>query len=159
MKTYIRMMVIVFGLILIGCSTTKTSPETISKVKTKVSTQNFKVHIDKAIPLRMRPVNLTSNYDFVLKGDSAFAFLPYYGVAQSAPYGSSEGGIKFAETISDYKYTENLKKQMHSISFKVRTGTYNYQVRLEIFENGSTTLNINSYERDAISFYGHLDIE
>lgn len=159
MRTSIKMMAVVMTLIITSCSTTKTTPETINEVKTKVSTQNFKINVNKAIPLRMRPVYLTSAYDFTLKGDSAFAYLPYYGVAQSAPYGSTEGGIKFAEPISEYKYTENSKKRYHNISFKVQSGAYNYQVRIDVFENGNTTLNINSYQRDGITFYGEMVLD
>jgi len=159
MKTSIQIMTIVLGSILSSCSLTKTTPETINIVKQKIETKNFNIKMDRAIPLRMRTVNLTSSYTLKIIGDSAFAYLPYYGVAQSAPYGSTEGGIKFAEPMSDFSYTKNLKKHSHNIFFKVKNGSSNYQVRLEIFENGSSTTNISSYERDAITFYGEMELD
>ncbi len=159
MKTSIQIMTIVLGSILSSCSIAKTTTETINTVKQKIESKNFNIKMDRAIPLRMRTINLTSSYTLKIVGDSAFAHLPYYGVAQSAPYGSSEGGIKFAEPMTDFNYSKNLKKQNHNITFKVKTGSSNYQVRLEIFENGSTTANISSYERDAITFYGDMDLD
>lgn len=159
MKTCIQLLIFVSGIMLSSCSISKTTPETISKVKSNVTTQNFKINIDKAIPMRMRPVNLTSSYDFKLKGDSAFAYLPYYGVAHSAPFGSSEGGIRFAEPVTDYNYSSNSKKRNHNFTFKVKSGSNNYQVNIEIFENGSSTVNINSFDRDAITFYGNMELD
>lgn len=159
MKTSIQIMAIVLGSILMSCSITKTTPETINKVTQKIETKNFDIKMNRAIPLRMRTVNLTSSYNLKIVGDSAFAYLPYYGVVQSAPYGSSEGGIKFAEPMTDFSYNKDLKKHKHELFFKVKSGSSTYQVRVEIYENGSSSANISSYERDAITFYGDMDLD
>jgi len=104
----------------------------------------------------MKQISLTSDYDIRVKNDSAFAFLPYYGVAHVAPMNSSEGGIKFAELMTNYVIQPNKKKDGWVISFKVNAKEYHYQIYMNIFNNGNSTVTVNSYERDAITFYGDV---
>ena len=89
-------------LFLVSCSSSKTLPATVDKVTQKVQSKDFVITVNYANPLRGQQIYLTSDYDLRIKNDSAFAYLPYYGVAYVAPYGISEGGIKFSEPVNDY---------------------------------------------------------
>ncbi len=155
---------LLFSLLLIivvtACSTTKSnSPEALQKkedVNNKVQAKNYVIEVDQALPMRGRTVSLSYGYDLKVKNDSVFAYLPYFGVATSAPYGGGEGGIKFSEPMKDYQLNQNKKKDGWEVRFNVKTINYNYQFFLNIFDNGNSTISVSSYERDPISFYGHI---
>ncbi len=144
----------------VSCSTTKNSnPEsqqTVQKVAEKIQAKDYIIEINQAIPLRGRTINLNYGYDLKIKNDSAIAYLPYFGVATSAPYGGGEGGIKFAEPMEKYQLTPNKKNDGWEIRFNVKTKDHNYQFFLSVFNNGNSSVNVNSYEQDPISFYGNL---
>jgi hypothetical protein len=145
--------------LLTSCSVLKTAPETIKEVTGKIVAKDFTILTNYAIPLRMQPVNLISEYSLTIKNDSAFAFLPYFGVARVAPYNSSEGGIKFAEKMTDFQIKTNKKSTGWEITFKVKPkAMVEYQVYLSVFDNGSATFNVNSYEKDMISFSGNMKL-
>ncbi len=157
MKAIISYSVLVVLLYLSSCSTTKNTIETVQQITQKVESKDFTIKVNYALPMRMKQIALTSDYDLKIKNDSAFAFLPYYGVAHVAPMNPSEGGIKFNEKLTDYNIRQNKKKDGWDISFKVKTRENNYQIYLNIFNTGNSTITINSYERDAITFYGNID--
>jgi hypothetical protein len=104
----------------------------------------------------MKQVVLTSEYDLRIINDSAFAYLPYFGVAYSAPYGSSEGGIKFAEPMTDYAIASNKKSNGWDIHFKIRSKEDVYEIFMNIFNNGSSLFSVTSQKRDMISFSGEI---
>jgi len=139
-----------------ACSSTKTATETIGEVTRKVESKDVTVTVHYANPLRMKQVILTSEYDLRIKNDSAFAYLPYFGVAYSAPYGSSEGGIKFAEPMNDYVITPNKKSNGWDIRFKIRSKEDVYEIFMNIFNNGSALFSVTSQKRDMISFSGEI---
>jgi len=139
-----------------SCSTLRTAPETIKEITEKIESKNFTIGVNYANPLRMRPVYLTSEYEIRIKNDSAFAYLPYYGVAHVAPFDSNEGGIKFAEPVIDYTIKSNKKLNGWDIRFKVKSKATQFDVLLSIADNGNSTITVNSYDRDMISFNGEI---
>jgi len=139
-----------------SCSTLRTAPETIKVITEKIESKNFTVGVNYANPLRMRPVYLTSEYEIRIKNDSAFAYLPYYGVAHVAQFESNEGGIKFAEPMIDYTMKSNKKLNGWDIRFKVKSKATQFDVLLSIADNGNSTITVNSYDRDMISFNGEI---
>ena len=160
MKKLFVFMFIHFMFFMTSCSVLKTAPETIKEVTRKIEAKDFTILTNYALPLRMQPVNLTSEYSLTINNDSAFAFLPYFGVAHVAPYNSSEGGIKFSEKMSDFQIKPNKKSTGWEITFKVKPKTMTeYEVYLNIFENGSASFNVNSYEKDMISFSGNMKLD
>ena len=156
MKTQLMYSTFVLVLFLTACSSTKTTSETISAITRKVESKDITVTVHYANPLRMKQIILTSEYDLRLKNDSAFAYLPYFGVAYSAPYGSSEGGIKFAEPMNDYAITPNKKSNGWDIHFKIRSKEDVYEIFMNIFNNGSSLFSVTSQKRDMISFSGEI---
>jgi len=156
MKTLLIYSTFVMLFLMAACSTTKTATETIGEVTRKVESKDITVTVHYTNPLRMKQVMLTSEYDLRIKNDSAFAYLPYFGVAYSAPYGSSEGGIKFAETVNDYVITPNKKLNGWDIRFKIRSKEDVYEIFMNIFNNGSASFSVTSQKRDMISFSGEV---
>mgnify|MGYP003588728184 FL=1 len=139
-----------------SCSSMKTSPAVTAQFAEKVENRNYTVKMNYANPMRMRPVYLSSEYTLQVKGDSAIAFLPYYGVAHVAPFDPSEGGIKFAQPMTNYKIESNKNQTGWNITFRVKSNQSVYDVFISAFQNGSCSVSVNSYERDMISFQGEI---
>lgn len=144
-------------LFLLSCSAGKDVAETVQKITNKVENRNFVVNVNYAIPMRMGQVALTSSYTLKIQGDSVFAYLPYYGVAQTAPYGFNDGGIKFNEKAQDFKIISNKKKDGWIISFKINTVSYHYQFKMDVFNTGKTDFRVTMFERDPIDFSGDVE--
>ena len=156
-KHFIRLVCV--SILLVSCSSLKTTTETIQKVTQKIESKDFTIRVNQANPMRMRQIFLTSDYDLRIKKDSAFAYLPYYGVAYVAPYDSNEGGIKFARRMTAYTVKSKKSSGSWIIHFKVRDTNYNYDFFIDVFNNGSADITVNSYERDAISFTGEMVVD
>ena len=156
MKTPLICLACLLFFFMTSCSLLKLPPETISEIARKVESKDFTVVANYANPLRMRQVYLASEYDLRIKNDSAFAFLPYYGVAHVAPFNSSEGGIKFAEPMTNYSIKSNKKADGWRITFKVKSKLTVYDVAMDVYNSGSASFSVNSYERDKIDFMGEI---
>lgn len=156
MKWHLKYIAICLGFILVSCTSSKTLPETMEKVTRQVEAKDYTITARYANPFRGRQIYLTSEYDLRVKNDSAFAFLPYFGVAHVAPYNPSEGGIKFAQKMDNYSAVPNKKKNGWDIRFDVTDKEYNYTIHITLFNNGSASFSVNSYQRDVINFHGEL---
>ena len=156
MKTSLVCFAFVLLFFMTSCSSSKTTPALIREIAQKLESKNFSVEMNYAEPLRGRQVYLNSGYDLSVRNDSAFAYLPYYGVAYVAPYNSNEGGIKFAELMSGYRIVRNKKSTGWDITFKVKSPSYSYDIAMNVYDNGSVQLSFYSYERDLIRFSGEL---
>jgi len=139
-----------------ACSGLKNDPEKSRELTQKIQNKDFTIVVNYADPMRGRHIYLTSEYDLRIKNDSAFAFLPYFGVAYSVPYGGGEGGIKFAEPMTNYTMKPKKKADGWDIRFKVKAKEDDYDISLNIFNNGSALLTVNSYNKDMISFNGEV---
>lgn len=146
-------------LFIVSCSIAKIPLETINEVTQRINNKEFTIDVKYANPSRGSQIYLTSDYDLRVKNDSAFAYLPYFGVAYSAPYNSSEGGIKFSEPMYDYVSVPNKKNNGWNIRFKVRSKISEVTILLEVFNNGSSSFMVTSYERDAIRFNGEMNLD
>ena len=156
MKTNLIQAVFIVLIFMTSCSFLKTGSISIQELTQEVQSKDFTVSVNTADPLRMRQFYLTSEYDLQLKNDSAFAFLPYFGVAYSAPYGGGEGGIKFAEPMMNYSVKPNKKSNGWDIYFKIKAKDCVYEFYMSIFTNGSSMFTVNSFNRDVITFNGEI---
>ena len=156
MKTHLIQAIFIVLTFMTSCSFLKTGPVSIQDLTQKVQSKDFTVSVNTADPLRMRQFYLTSEYDLQIKNDSAFAFLPYFGVAYSAPYGGGEGGIKFAEQMMNYSVKSNKKSNGWDIYFKIKDKDNVYEIYMNIFNNGSSMFTVNSFNRDPITFNGEI---
>lgn len=123
-------------------------------VKEIVESGRFTINVNRAVPLSGRSVNLTSPYSLELRGDSIISHLPYFGRAYSAPYGGGNG-MSFEEQAFAFEQTPK-KKGGTELKFKVRTKEDVYTFRVEIFPNGSSTINVTPVNKQGITYYGEL---
>ncbi|WP_443936746.1 DUF4251 domain-containing protein [Pedobacter sp. MW01-1-1] len=104
-------------------------------------------------------INLTgSQYEFKVAPDSLIAYLPYFGRAYSAPYPSStdDSGIKFTSKDYTYKSSKN-KKGNYTIQINTKdVKIENYQITIDISQNGYATLIATGVNKQPITFNGYL---
>ncbi len=138
-----------------SCSSLKNTPENIQELTQKIQTNDFTFVAKYANTMRGKQIYLNSEYDLRIKNDSAFAFLPYFGVAYIVPYGG-DGGIKFAEPMVGYSMKPNNKSDGWDIRFKIKAKECDYDISMNIFNNGSTMLAVSSFNKDVITFTGEV---
>lgn len=139
-----------------SCASVETTDKNTNSIANKVIGKNYTIDVRMAGPMRSKTIPLSYGYELKIKADSAYAYLPYFGVAHSVALGNTDGGIKFDEPIRDYTITSNKKNNGWDISFKVNSRDYDYRINLNIFNNGSTSFTVNSTDRDMISFTGEV---
>ncbi|MCX2450533.1 DUF4251 domain-containing protein [Pedobacter sp. PLR] len=94
-----------------------------------------------------------SRYQLIISKDSVEAFLPYYGRAYSTTTNPDDAGIKFKSKKFDYKTTAK-KKGGWIIDIKPKDTKDVRQLSLSVSTSGYATLNVNSNNRQPITFNG-----
>ncbi len=158
MKTMLHALICILLISLFSCAsfTKAQQVERQLKVQQAVEAKNFRIAVSYANPVKMTPRALSGGYDFAVRADSAFAFLPYFGEAYSATaYGNTEGGIKFAEPLRDYKITGNAQNG-YEISFEIKSPRDTYKVFITVGATGYASINVTPLLSSFISYSGEL---
>lgn len=134
-----------------------------AEIKKVVEAQSYVFKANYVIPTRGSSQSLTSDYDMVVSKDTITAFLPYFGRAYTAPYNSTEGGIKFTNTHFTYDSKAD-KKGGWNVTIKPIGKDKNISdwrdvqsMRLSISSDGYASLQVISSNRDPISFNGTIE--
>ena len=130
--------------------------KTEASVKQMLASRNFIFIAQSVTPQTGRFRQLTtSDYDVVISKDTVTSLLPYFGRAYTAPINPSEGGIKFTSTKFEYTETKKDKKSW-SITIKPKDVSDINTLFLKVYNNGTTYLQVNSINRQSISFRGYI---
>lgn len=124
-------------------------------LKSILTNKTFVFKAQSAWPLQGTVVQLNSGYDMKLLQDSINSYLPYFGRAFTAGYGS-EGGITFTSKKFDYKLREKQKGGWE-ITIKLNDVKEVLELNYSVSTNGYATLQVISNNRQAISFYGVIE--
>ena len=124
------------------------------EIKEMIENGRFTIEVDRALPMGGRTVHLTTPYSLEMRGDSAISYLPYFGRAYSLPYGGGDG-MRFEESITDYQCSFN-KKGTAQIQFRTRSDDDTFAFSVQVFSNGSATINVTPVNKQNITFYGEL---
>ncbi len=101
-------------------------------------------------------IDLTGNTNFLkIQEDSVSAYLPYYGERQMGGGYNRNSGIEFKGIPTEYEVSKNTKGNGYMLRFTIAENSENYQVFVNLFPDMSTTISVNSSQRDAISYYGN----
>lgn len=147
----------------------QTDKETTLKI---INNQHFTFNATTAMPLANMEVNNILNkmpggngggmiqlsgsqYQLIVTKDSVEAYLPYFGRAYTATMNPDDAGIKFKSKKFSYK-TDKKKKGNWVISMNFKDTKDAQSMTLNVSENGYATLNVNSNNRQPISFNGYL---
>ena len=126
-------------------------------MKELIVSENYKIDVNTAMPMRGRSIPLTSLYSLEIRNDSVISYLPYYGRAYSIPYGGGDG-LNFKAVLKEYSM-EMDKKGNAVIEFIARNPEDRYEYRVKVFPNGSASIDVNMQNRQSISFQGELYIK
>ena len=160
MKKYL----FIFSLLLtIAACSTLTSAERAERdakrtqaVEKALTERRYKVTVDMVYPRRGQAVNVSSDFSLEVKGDTLVSYLPYFGRAYNVPYAGGGKGLNFTAPIAEYHSTKG-RNGATQISIKVINEEDNYTFHLEVFDNGSTSIDLLARERESINYSGTLE--
>ena len=154
MKSFYRS-VFVLSVVLATLGQVKAQESNAATLKTILGNKTFVFKAQSAWPLQGRVVQLTPGYDMKMLQDSINTYLPYYGRAYSAGYGT-EGGINFISKKFEYKLKEKSSGGWE-ITIKPNDARDISELSYSISANGYATLQVISNNRQAISYYGVIE--
>jgi hypothetical protein len=121
-------------------------------VRGAIEKHEYIIDVDRMVPMKSGSKTLTSAYSVTIKGDSIISYLPYFGEAYNIPYGGGKA-LNFNAKITGYNQMfDGRGKAIIEIDTRNEEDQYHYFI--EIFPNGSTSINVRSNNRQSISFYG-----
>lgn len=129
--------------------------EQAAKTKTLVESNAWQFDATQMIPTTGKSRTLTTSYNIVVNDKQLKSYLPYFGRAYRADYGSSDSPLIFDSEISEYK-VEPGKKNGWTITFSTTNKNDRLDYTVYVTESGSATLSINSTDRQPITFHGDL---
>lgn len=126
-----------------------------AQIKNMVEARNYVFKAQTAIPTAGSVRQLNSDFDLRVSKDTIVSDLPYFGRAYTAPINPSEGPLRFTST--DFQYTATGKKKGGwDITITPKDRQDPRQLTLTIFENGTASVVVTSYNRQPISFNGYV---
>ncbi len=126
----------------------------IEETKALVESKMFVFDARTVNPMKGSTRTLTSEYDVRITKDSIYSYLPYFGVAYTASYGSTDSPMIFEKPF-DTCTLEKTKKG-YTIEVDVKNGNDRVDFSFHISETGTTTLSVSSTNRQTISYYGEI---
>ena len=129
--------------------------EKIEKTKALIESEAWQFDARQMIPMRGKNKSLTTAYSVTLKDKTVDSYLPFFGRAYRVEYGSTESPMVFKTNIYDYSI-EKWKKGGWIVKFSAKNKSDVLNYIFKISETGTTTLNVNSVNRESISYYGDI---
>ncbi len=150
---------ILFSILFIswGCGTTQTAVEKemlASEVREAVAEGSFRFEATHVYPTGFRSLYLSPHYDVTVTADTVKAHLPYYGRAYHAPLDPREGGFQFSSTDFTYRYAAGRRSGSWEARITILDQDRPITLIFDIWENGSSHLVVNDFNRQSISFQG-----
>ena len=123
-------------------------------VRQGVDDADFSIDISRMHPLRGTPKTVNS-YSVTVRDGVLISHLPYIGRAWRVPYGGGHA-LNFDAPIAEYTVSP-YGKDGYEIRILVKTDEDQHLYRFIIFDNGTTNLDVQSNNRERISFSGMFD--
>jgi len=157
-----KCIIVIFGvLLLVACSSLTPAEKAERQAKLAMAVEkalaerHYKVGIAMMYPNRGKTVNISPDFSLEVKGDTLVSYLPYFGRAYNIPYGGGKG-LNFTAPIAEY-HSEKGRKGATLVKIKVKNEEDVYTFLLEIYDNGSTTIDMMSHERESIRYSGEIE--
>lgn len=126
-----------------------------AEIKAMVDGQHYIFVAEFVQPQRGGDHYLTSSYDLRVTKDSLIAYLPYFGRAYVAPINPDDAGMNF--TATNFEYNAVNSKNGWEIAIKPKDTKDVRSLQISISKDGYANLHINSTNRDAIGYQGHIE--
>lgn len=161
MRKILVLMVLPFFVLLIvgGCATSEEravrAAEQAAKIKNSLAERNYKILIDRMYPMKGGSKSVSYGYSIEVRNDSLISYLPYFGRAYNVPYGGGKG-LNFSERIGNYQESQT-KNGWHHIEIGLTNSEDTYLYIIDLFDNGNSSINVRSRQREPISFSGEFE--
>ena len=119
-----------------------------------IETGHFTIDIDRMYPIRGMSQHVT-NYSIAVRDGVLYSHLPYIGQAWRVPYGGGHA-LNFDAKVGNYSVAKTGKDE-YEIRIYVKTDEDEHLYRLILFENGRASLDVQSGNRERISYSGIMD--
>lgn len=132
------------------------NPDDFDDLKKLISSGDYEIENQWAIPQNGTMIDLVGNSNFIrFRGDSVSLFLPYFGVRHSGgDYGGRDIGIRYEGPIHEIEISEDLTREKVFVQFEGIQGSEIHDFRITLFSNGKSNTDVNSSERNSISYRG-----
>ena len=163
-----------------GCKTSKVdaSPKQIQLQKDMAEATTFKITSNWANPIATTSMNALSNSGLlqpgntasrinigsnnnllIMEGPNVEVYLPFFGERRvGGGYNTSSGGIEYKGDVEKLNVEYNEKRKLYQISFVMKENTESYDVTIDLFQNLTTRINIDSSHRTSISYDGYAEV-
>ena len=131
--------------------------EFAKKVKVALDKREYKISINRMLPMQGGSKNVSYGYSVEVRNDSLFSYLPYFGGAYEVPYGGGKG-LSFDAPIVHYQETK-AKNGSRQIAIELKNDEDNYTYSITVFDNGSSSIDVQARKRERISFTGEMIFE
>lgn len=158
MKPFIAVLLLLLVTISCGQQKEAVGDTAAGSTEALINQKHYTFRARTLLPPGGRTIQLTTNYDLRIAGDSLISFLPYFGRAYSAPVGSNEAGFQFTSTSNDYQ-VDQRKKGGWLISIRPKDHSDVQQMFLTVSQSGSASLQVTSLNRQPISYNGVINAE
>ena len=162
MRTKLLFAICVFaGGLAISCSTmTKAEREArkaewAEHVAKALDDRHYKIGINMMHTRRIGSKAVASDWSLEVKGDTLVSYLPYFGVAYEAAYGSSTG-LNFTAPIKSYE-DSGFNKGKRTIRLRTNSDEDVIDYQIEVMDNGSASIDVTPRKREGISYSGTLE--
>lgn len=122
-----------------------------------LAAQNFVFDAQTAISQNGANRQLTDGYTLSVTKDKIVAYLPYFGIAYSAPLDREKAGIEFSSTEFTYTAAAGKKGRTEIKIVPLNITADVRDITLTVFPNGSASLHVNSNLRQSMDFEGEIN--
>lgn len=119
-----------------------------------LNTGNFRIEIDRMYPIRGSSQHVT-NYSVSVKDGILDSHLPFIGQAWRVPYGGGHA-LNFKAQVGSYNVFRT-RRDGYEVRIYVKTDEDEHLYLLTVFDNGRASLDVQSRNRDRISYSGQMD--
>ena len=145
-------------MLLAACSSTQLTQaeaqDRTADLEQKISDKKFVFEATEALPMGGRTRQLTTYYGLKVSHDTLESTLPYFGRAYAAPMNPSDAGYIFTSTQYDMQVSK--RDNGWDITIVPQDRHNGEKFVLTAFNNGTANLQVNSNNRQPITFRGRI---
>jgi len=127
-----------------------------TKVQKLLAAQRYVYYANSANPQTGGSRQLSDGYTLTITPEKIVAYLPYFGIAYSAPLDREKAGIEFNTTDFTYTSKPGKKGRTEILIIPKNIKADVREMNLTIFPDGNASLFVSSNQRQSISFEGEI---
>ncbi len=126
-------------------------------VDDSLTNRSFKIDMNYMIPNSMPSRNLEYGYYIRVNNDSIDAYIPFFGVAYRAEYGTDDGGLSYKGPMASYQVSQ-VRKDLRQVNIIVKKHFDEILYQIDVFTNGRASIFVRSLNREGIQYNGEMTI-